>query len=606
MRKTFAGTVLCAVFLLSCSENPHIPLAYGDPGSANVIVSVGKVGALGKIRNIELRTLYISLSAPGETTVRDTFPLSGNGEITISKTYSNLASLLKTWTLTAESRDVDGVVIHSGDTSFIVPARSSIPVFLSLDARYAMLKANFFPIRDSVTRCEVLVDGVKEDDSSFAKQALVGDTVKLSYNYLRTRVSQRVKLDVYGTMWGFDTLLYTGDTLVNPLPAANVTYSIALRWVGPAAPPPGSATMTVVLGAVGTTTVSGELEDYFTSTGGMSTTRLGKHEFTVTMLSNGKVLACGGYDGSNVLNSVEMYDPAAGVWTQKSPMNQRRYAHSAVLLGNGRVLVLSGVDQTYPPPLNTAEIYDPVSDTWTLTGNMITGRVGPNAIVLKSGKVLVAGGAGNGYGDFNSSEIFDPSSGSWEAAGDMASTRRGVTCSDVALLEDGKVLIAGGIDNRTCELFDPESQTWTLTGAMLADQNSGFTLVTLPGGEIMAAGGQQFYTAIVTDQVEHYDPVNGSWHLSTPLPEIRVCASADLLPDGKVLVAGGALSASSATTTATALLYDPLSETWSEAGTMKSPRCYHNSVVLQNGRVLIVGGSDPQNNVLSSAELYYR
>jgi len=101
-----------------------------------------------------------------------------------------------------------------------------------------MLKANFFPIRDSVTRCELLVNGTKQDDSSFAKQTLLGDTVKLSYNYLDTGAAQRIKLDVYGTMWGFDTLLYTGDTLVTPLSGANASYTVTLRWVGPRLPQP--------------------------------------------------------------------------------------------------------------------------------------------------------------------------------------------------------------------------------------------------------------------------------------------------------------------------------------------------------------------------------
>jgi len=256
MKRLFVGLLLSGFFLFSCSKSPNNPVDRSDPGSANITVEVGKVGVLGKIRNIELSKLYISLTAPGEIPIYDTINLSGNGQQTISKTYSDLASLLKTWTLLAESRDVDGVVIHSGSTQFIVPARNTISVALNLDAKYSMLKANFFPIRDSVTRCELLVDGSKVDDSSFAKQALLGDTVRLSNNYLTTGISQRVKLDVYGIMWGFDTLLYTGDTAITPLPGINASYTITLRWVGPG-PLPGGASMTVVLGAIGTVVING-------------------------------------------------------------------------------------------------------------------------------------------------------------------------------------------------------------------------------------------------------------------------------------------------------------------------------------------------------------
>jgi hypothetical protein len=61
-------------------------------------------------------------------------------------------------------------------------------------------------------------------------------------------------------MWGFDTLLYTGDTLVTPLSGANASYTVTLRWVGPRLPPAGRATMTVVLGAVGTVVINGNMQ----------------------------------------------------------------------------------------------------------------------------------------------------------------------------------------------------------------------------------------------------------------------------------------------------------------------------------------------------------
>jgi len=254
-------TLLSALILFFCSKLPNNSADRNDPGSANISISIGKVGSLGKIRNIELSKLYLTLSAPGETTIRDSFSLSGNAGGTYAKTYSNLASLLKTWKLAAESKDIAGNTIHFGSTQFIVPARRIIPVTLNLSARFSMLKANYFPIRDSVTRCELLVNGTKQDDSSFAKQALIGDTVRLSYNYLDTGVAQRIKLNVYGTMWGFDTLMYSGDTLVTPLTGANASYNIVLKWVGPALPPPGQVTMTVVLGAVGSITINGQLDD---------------------------------------------------------------------------------------------------------------------------------------------------------------------------------------------------------------------------------------------------------------------------------------------------------------------------------------------------------
>jgi hypothetical protein len=260
VRTLFMGFMAISVFLFSCTNSTSTRNNTGDPGSAYLTVTVEKVGTLGKTSAISLNKLYLTLSSPGETTIADTFPLSGIGVQTVAKTYSNLASLIKTWTLHAETRDMNGVVIHSGDTSFIIPAQSTIAITLNLTAKYSMLKANIFPIRDSVTRCALLVDGEIKDDSSFAKQSLLGDTVTLTYDYLQTGIGQRIKLNVYGTMWGFDTLLYTGDTLITPVAGENENYDLVLRWVGPGLPPDGQVDMKVIIGAIGTTTVNGKTE----------------------------------------------------------------------------------------------------------------------------------------------------------------------------------------------------------------------------------------------------------------------------------------------------------------------------------------------------------
>ncbi|WP_223292112.1 kelch repeat-containing protein [Defluviicoccus vanus] len=70
----------------------------------------------------------------------------------------------------------------------------------------------------------------------------------------------------------------------------------------------------------------------------------------------------------------------------------------------------------------------------------------------------------------------------------------------------------------------------------------------------------------------------------------RILHTATLLPNGKVLVAGGAAEYLSLTATATSELYDPLSGKWSVTGSMKTPRNYHQAVLLPNGKVLVMGG----------------
>jgi hypothetical protein len=262
MKHLLLGFVSTSIIIFfSCINNPSTSVVDPETGTADISICVNKVGALGKTREIDLENLYIKLYAVDEDTIFDTVSISGHGTSTINRSYNDLVSLLKTWTFSAETRDIKGILIHSGSAQFIVPASDTIAVTLNIDSKYSMLRAHFFPIRDSVTRCELLVEDTSFfKDSTFSKQSLYGDTVSLSYDYLQTNVSQRITLNVFGEMWGFDTLLYTSDTLLNPLPGESKNYNITLSWVGPALPPPGSATMSVILGAVGTTTVNGYLE----------------------------------------------------------------------------------------------------------------------------------------------------------------------------------------------------------------------------------------------------------------------------------------------------------------------------------------------------------
>ncbi len=61
-----------------------------------------------------------------------------------------------------------------------------------------------------------------------------------------------------------------------------------------------------------------------------------------------------------------------------------------------------------------------------------------------------------------------------------------------------------------------------------------------------------------------------------------------LLPDGKVIVAGGL----GAGVLSSAELYDPATGIWSTTGTMVSSRYIHTATLLPSGKVLVAGGLD--------------
>lgn len=85
----------------------------------------------------------------------------------------------------------------------------------------------------------------------------------------------------------------------------------------------------------------------------------------MTLLSDGKVLVAGGTGGGGGrLASAELYDPQTRTWTATGSMAQARGAHAAVLLGDGRVRVASGFDDS--GEVHGAELYDPATGTWSL------------------------------------------------------------------------------------------------------------------------------------------------------------------------------------------------------------------------------------------------
>src|ERR1043166_7402460 len=80
----------------------------------------------------------------------------------------------------------------------------------------------------------------------------------------------------------------------------------------------------------------------------------------------------------------------------------------------------------------------------------------------------------------------------------------------------------------------------------------------------------------------------------------RTVATATLLPNGTVLVAGGY---NPPTTWASAELYDPNTGLFSPTGSMSTARRAHTATLLANGKVLVTGGRVPPN-YFASAELY--
>jgi hypothetical protein len=178
--------------------------------------------------------------------------------------------------------------------------------------------------------------------------------------------------------------------------------------------------------------VSGQLYDPTNGTwtlGGPS----GFYGHTATLLTNGKVLIAGGngIQGSGPYGSVILYDSASNSTSVTGSLGRARYFHSATLLTDGRVLVAGGesiINGSWSA-LTSAELFNPAAGTWTNTGSLGTAQSSHTATLLPNGKVLVVGGT--------TAELYDPATGTWTPAGNPG------TSGNATLLPNGKVLVAG-------------------------------------------------------------------------------------------------------------------------------------------------------------------
>ena len=125
------------------------------------------------------------------------------------------------------------------------------------------------------------------------------------------------------------------------------------------------------------------------------------------------------------------------------------------------------------------------------------------------------------------------------------------------------------------------------------------TATLLPNGKVLIAGGMTGSESGLAS-AELFDPTTNAFTAAENMTIARAGHTATLLQNGKVLIAGGYKG----DYLDSAELYDPATGKFTPAGKMVTPRSGHIATLLNNGKVLLAGGTGVGWTFLADAKLY--
>ena len=187
-----------------------------------------------------------------------------------------------------------------------------------------------------------------------------------------------------------------------------------------------------------------------------------------------------------------------------------------------------------------------------------------------------------------------------------------------AIPDAGDVLIAGGADasNRSlasAEFFDPTSGQFVATGSGALSRASA-SAAALSASQVLLDGGFSGDAAIknfslnlegkVLGSAEIFDETTGTFSLAGRMTTPRMGFTATALNNGKVLLAGGFDDQNNVLDTGE--LYDPVAHKFSlVTNTMSDRRAFHTATLLLSGKVLLAGGAtNLTGDTTNSADIY--
>src|SRR5262245_8780861 len=271
-------------------------------------------------------------------------------------------------------------------------------------------------------------------------------------------------------------------------------------------------------------------------------------------LANGNLLITGGHIADYVgYPRTSIYNPFTSTWSRLADMNAGRWYPTNTTLANGDVLVVSGNTTSNGSFNKVPQVYQAGSNTWrTLSAAVLQQPLYPYMYLAPNGKVF-------NPGTTPQTRYLNPAgSGAWEPV--LATTRYGKfrDYGSSVMYLPGKIMIVGG------------------------------------GGDWHAGADPQ---PTATAEVIDLNSATPSWQFVSSMHFRRRQMNATLLPDGKVLVTGGTSSGGPSAfddptlAVHAAEVWDPATNVWTVLASNTVYRGYHSfALLLPDGRVLSAGG----------------
>ena len=318
----------------------------------------------------------------------------------------------------------------------------------------------------------------------------------------------------------------------------------------------------------------------------------------MTTTADGKVVMWDGF--KNAVNSERVYDPVTGTFTP-IPTGRNLFCAVNIKLPDGRVLSAGGhiLARQGTKDLN---LYSPATGQWTRGPDMVRARWYPSATTLADGRVFVISGdeitsqlgaprplivASN-----TTPEIYDPAQNSWTPVPSAA--RRIPLYPFMFVLPNGRLFDAG--PDTATRTLDLATGTWSFVDTSPID---GHSAVMYRPGKILKSGswsdpdypGLDSTNAAAAIDMTAPTP---AWRSVAPMQRKRGYHTLTALPDGTVLATGGGYKSGGVDPADAVLdheIWDPVTDRWTTVASTVRPRLYHSSAtLLPDGRILLAGG----------------